>query len=72
MCGTFRHLSKVGDLESVDIKQESTYSTYIQYIHTVHTYSTYIQYIHTVHRRRIPTSVQVGMRRRRKEEEGCG
>ena len=59
MCGTFRHLSKVGDLESVDIKQESTYSTYIQYIHTVH-------------RRRIPTSVQVGMRRRRKEEEGCG
>ena len=31
MCGTFKHLSKVGDLGSVDIKQESTYSTYIQY-----------------------------------------
>lgn len=58
MCGTFKHLSKVGDLESVDIKQESIYSTYI------HTYS-------TLHWRRIPTSVQVGMRRR-KEKEGCG
>ena len=38
MCGTFKHLSKVGDLESVDIKQESTYNTYIQYS-TLATYS---------------------------------